>query len=412
MLVKREGSEERLSMPRIIFRLCLVLLGIFLTLVVVEISVRFYLAETQIISDKDCRREDKLLHHSLIPNTSCRSRTSEWDIKFKVNSLGLRDNEYSLEKPKGIFRILMLGDSFVEGYGVHSDATFSKILERKLNSNGEKIEVINAGVTGYSPILEYLYLKNYGLALSPDLVVMNFSMTDFYDELAFKNKLLISEEELDKTGEKVGRIWKEEKLFQEEIPATTWIPFIPKELKWWLHKNLLSYDFFILQLKKYFNPEVYKDNILKFTIGDIYTDQFAITRNNIKASDYQFLLENAQKYILKTKELLDKEKLAFLLVIIPFGHQVNGQEWAEGRKLWDFKKEETYSSKCISDLYSASQENKISALNLLPFFREATNNTSLHYYYPYDGHWNSDGHKLAAEEIYNFLVSQRVEIVL
>ena len=370
-------------MHRITYRFCVGLLGIFLTLVVIEIIVRFYLAQTQPISDKDCRQKDVLLHHSLTPNTSCRSKTSEWDIEMKVNSLGIRGNEYSLKKPARTFRILMLGDSFVEGYGVPAGDTFSTILERKLGSDGKKIEVINAGVTGYSPILEYLYLKNYGLEFSPDLVVMNFSMTDFYDEIAFKNKLLIPEDKLEGKLPINVQIWKKEKLFQEEIPITTWIPFIPTEVKWWLHRNLRSYDFFILQLKKKFNPDVYKDNIVKFTRGDIYTDQFSIFRNNIKVNDYQLLLENAQKYIFKTKELLDKEKLDFLLVIIPYGHQINGQEWGEGRKLWEFRKGEVYSDKSIYDLYSACQKNNITTFDLLPIFKKATNNTSVNYYYPY-----------------------------
>lgn len=150
------------SFSVIIKKITIFFLGIFVAFIILEISVRFYLNKTQVNADKQCRSKDFLFHHLLIPNTSCRSKTQEWDIDFNVNSLGLRDYEYSFEKREGTYRILMLGDSFTEGYGVKLEKTFSKIFEKKLNNSAEKIsQVINAGVTGYSPTIEYLYLKFY-----------------------------------------------------------------------------------------------------------------------------------------------------------------------------------------------------------------------------------------------------------
>lgn len=398
---------------RIFSRLFLLTLGFFLALAFAELAVRFYLKQTRVISDEGCRQEDNLLHHSLIPKSICRSKTKEWNIEFKVNSLGLRDYEYSKDKPEGVYRILMLGDSFTEGYGVSLEETFSKILEKKLNSEFKnKFEVINAGITGYSPTLEYLYLENYGLKLRPDLVILNFSMTDFYDDLVFKRKLLVVEKDLGevKMGEK--QIWAKGKLFKEKIPGftippTTWIPFIPTSLKWWLHKNLVSYDFVVLRLKKIFNPQVYKENIISFTASDPQTDQFAITRENINSDDYQKLLQNSEGVILKIKNLLEKEEINFILVIIPYGQQINGQEWGEGRKLWEFAKGKVYSSQCIADMANFTQKQEIRTLNLLSTFQKARRFfLGRFYYYSYDGHWNEKGHKLAAQGIFDFLKNE------
>ena len=36
----------------------------------------------------------------------------------EINSLGFRDREHSLQKPEGVFRVLVLGDSVTEGFGV------------------------------------------------------------------------------------------------------------------------------------------------------------------------------------------------------------------------------------------------------------------------------------------------------
>ncbi|MEO8168314.1 MAG: hypothetical protein ABI623_08705, partial [bacterium] len=92
--------------------------------------------------------DDNILHHKFKPNGIGRYKTTEFDTDYKINSLGLRDKEYSIPKPSNTFRILMVGDSFTEGDGVFSYETFSKRLEAKLQSFSSpvKFEVINAGV--------------------------------------------------------------------------------------------------------------------------------------------------------------------------------------------------------------------------------------------------------------------------
>src|SRR6202521_5424036 len=68
-----------------------------------------------------------------------------------INSQGLRDKEYTLRKPSGTYRVMMLGDSTTFGWGVPVDATVAKILEQKLNAAdlGRSFEVVNAGVGNY-----------------------------------------------------------------------------------------------------------------------------------------------------------------------------------------------------------------------------------------------------------------------
>ncbi len=409
-------------LKNIVSKLFLFFLASFLSFLLLELSLRFYLDKTRVISDKGCRRQDRILHHSLIPKSTCRSRTKEWDVQFKINSLGLRDYEYNKEKAEGVYRILMLGDSFTEGYGVEMEETFPKLLEKELNSKVEKgkFEVINAGITGYSPTLEYLYFRNYGLELKPDLVVLNFSMTDFYDDYIFKDRLLVGKEELEKIideaepekkelGVQEKQIWAKGKAFEEEIPgftipASPLIPFIPSSFKWWLHRNFVFYDFLTSRFKKILQPHLYKDNLIKFTAGDPGSDQFAIIREKVKEEDYQLLLQNSQKMILQFRDLTVEKEIGFLLVIIPYGHQVNDKEWGKGRKLWHFEKGKVYSSRSVDDLVNFTQKEKIKAVNLLPAFQKAKRSFfSPSYYFSYDGHWNSRGHQLAAKELFGFL---------
>src|SRR5205807_8785031 len=57
---------------------------------------------------------DPVRHHRLIENFDGMIKGT----RFTTNSLGLRDREYPIPKPPGVFRILMLGDSFTEGGGL------------------------------------------------------------------------------------------------------------------------------------------------------------------------------------------------------------------------------------------------------------------------------------------------------
>jgi hypothetical protein len=104
------------------------------------------------------------------------------DRTIRINSHGLRDREFSYEKPEGVKRVLGIGDSFTFGYGVNLDNCYLKQLERRLNRNGDKWEVINAGVSGYSMWQYLAYFEHYGYRYEPDLVTIGIYFDDFYGE--------------------------------------------------------------------------------------------------------------------------------------------------------------------------------------------------------------------------------------
>ena len=105
------------------------------------------------------------------PNTSA----FVMGVDVRINSQGLRDREYSLAKPAGVYRILMLGDSTTLGWGVKAEETASKILEREL---GPRFEVINAGVGNYGTVQEFTYYKTRGRLFRPDLVILQYFIND------------------------------------------------------------------------------------------------------------------------------------------------------------------------------------------------------------------------------------------
>ena len=62
--------------------------------------------------------------------------TPQYRHKFDTNSRGFRGTrEYAVPKPAKVFRVITLGDSVVDGYGVEDDQTFSAVLEKKLSAS-------------------------------------------------------------------------------------------------------------------------------------------------------------------------------------------------------------------------------------------------------------------------------------
>ncbi len=151
----------------------LLLAGTLIGLGLAEIGVR--LAAPQPLGP--ARKETPRLGLRLNPDDSSRTVTEEFDVIVRTNSAGYHDVEHSRAKPEGTFRIVVLGDSFVEAVQVTTEENLCRLLEAELAPD-RPVEVINLGVAGSGTAAEYLRLKDEGLAYAPDLVVLVFTVTN------------------------------------------------------------------------------------------------------------------------------------------------------------------------------------------------------------------------------------------
>ena len=97
-------------------------------------------------------------------------------VEFKTNSAGLRDKEYSITKPEDVFRVAVIGDSFVLADGVKIEETFHSLLEERLNKEQGDItyQFINFGVSAYN-LEQYLAVMKYKAQdYDPDLILVGF----------------------------------------------------------------------------------------------------------------------------------------------------------------------------------------------------------------------------------------------
>lgn len=93
--------------------------------------------------------------------------------RVHVNALGLRGEEIDPEPPPGRLRVLALGGSSTFNYQAPDDGTWPARLERFLaRSLDAEVEVINAGVPGYSTYQSSMRLVTDLADLGPDLVLV------------------------------------------------------------------------------------------------------------------------------------------------------------------------------------------------------------------------------------------------
>ncbi len=113
----------------------------------------------------------------------------EWFKKYVTyNSLGYRDHEHSLAKPKDTFRILVLGDSMTFGQGIDNlKDIIPKKLETYLNENSKKtrFEVISFAHPGYHTDSELYDLYTNGFQFQPDLIYLSYYHNDVPHEPEF-----------------------------------------------------------------------------------------------------------------------------------------------------------------------------------------------------------------------------------
>jgi hypothetical protein len=184
--MKRRGDRFRCKWGRLSGNVVVGLAGTLMGAVVLECGVRVTLRDRLVmfpryVTDRPCggftirgNRPSTSYHHT--------SRDGSWE--FRINRQGFRrDADIQLEKPSGVYRVLVLGDSHTLGYEVAQEQTYSRVLERHLSTRGRRAEVINAGVAGFGTAEELVFLREEGLRYSPDAVVLGFYANDYLDNV-------------------------------------------------------------------------------------------------------------------------------------------------------------------------------------------------------------------------------------
>lgn len=144
-------------------------------------------------------RPHALLAFELTPDVRRRGREG-------IGPAGFRGPAPAVPKPDGVRRVLCLGGSTTYGDGLADGETYPERLGERL---GAGVEVVNAGVPGYTTAETLLNLCLKGLDLEPDVVVVYHAVNDYRPRTV---------PDLDAGYRVFRRVWVEEEL--ERTPLT------------------------------------------------------------------------------------------------------------------------------------------------------------------------------------------------
>jgi len=337
-------------------------------------------------------RPDPVLNRAHIPGlrfTYIAQDKKEFRHEVEYSSKGLHDYEYTYEKPENTGRILVFGDSFVEAIQVEKTDNFCKVLEKYLSDENTPTDwqVINMGVSGYSPILEYLYLKNEGLKYRPDIVIMCFFMNDVYEDMVYRGMATFDDRGLpvavswkghDKTAKLRG--WKRtERRISNGVKA-----FLKKSIFYTFLKERIYRLLTLLNLRE-IEPE---------------ENQFFILTGNDNPDENR-LWDDSFKNILAAKNIAERNNARFLFVVIPMEAEISDNpEDAAFKAYFDGRPS---SEKSDAFIERFCDRNGIERVNLLHEFTGGKMAGSKGLYFKNDGHFNQSGHQSTADILFRKL---------
>ena len=102
-----------------------------------------------------------------------------FDRHVQYNNMIYRDNkDYQIEKPSGVTRIGVVGDSLAFGQGIKDvDNRFSNLLETDLKQKGKNVQVYNFGIPGQDICQEIQQFKSIDF-IKMDIIVWSYYMND------------------------------------------------------------------------------------------------------------------------------------------------------------------------------------------------------------------------------------------
>jgi hypothetical protein len=397
-----ETEESSQGFPRLSFLstkgISLVLLGFLLAFVVIELTLRVYYWATdkRLFGLPPVRTtivwaDDQILGRKLVPNQSgwFVPHTKEYYTFIEVNSHGWPDVEHAYEKPDGVYRILFLGDSFVENTQVPLEKRFFRQAEEKLNSqddnNVNHYEVIATGQGDTGTAQQLVSLRNFGLKYDPDIVVQMFLTAN-----DVKNNSSTLQDDpyrpyfkIDESGE------------LEQIPHGLRGERRLSELKEKL-KALRMMEVFLSVRHK-----VIERN--KATAWGYPTEYHVYDQEY--GEEYKEAWEVTKKLILATKKETESSGAKYILVTLSNNEQVHNDVWEEAKETYpEMKNVEFDLEKPEQMLAEFCKEQKITCFQMLPKFKEyVANNPEVRTHNRYEGHWNQTGTDLAAQFLIDVL---------
>jgi lysophospholipase L1-like esterase len=387
----------------------LILLGITISLVILEIGFRSLYPDPSPKLVNQGLKFHPTYGLAFRPNTEGwhTSLRGEYSSYVKINNKGLRGREYDYDQGDNTYRILVLGDSFTAGLQVPEEQAFPKQLEALLQAEFPQtnFEVINAGVIGYGTDNQLAYFTGEGYKYQPDLVLLAFftgnDITDniWYSLYNLENGQLIRVDAAHPPdpGSRAPRWSREDSTF--------------RRVRSFLYTNSRLYSVSIELLTLAAIQRLPALANLLISLGLVEITQPVVNYGNIYA--FRYLPEEAwtktEALIVQLKREVEANGGEFLVAILPDETDVDEDRRSEIYEAYAHLTKEQAISGPVPARHIAQllQARNISYVPLLAALQDHQQQTGEALYFRYDGHWNAAGHAVAGQAIFQYLIKNR-----
>lgn len=384
--IKRGGLKS------LVINISITIFVVILMFLLLDIFVRIMFPQYKQVHVYD----DNFIHR-LIPNSEKIEVMSEVDggerIVIEINDLGFRNTVFSKNKTKQ--RIMVYGDSFIEGEFSQIDDTFSKKLEQKLNDkSGEDVEVINAGVMAYGPDQISLRIKDEIKDYDPDLIILSLFVGNDYGDNIRDKIYRIEGNEIVKNDYHISFYLRMRRKLATLFPSTAAYFHAFNQIKRGITNSQEIPEKYI---ESYVNRNqddcreylILEDNKINNVFGDRGDYDIVVDPEN-SCSLYKIKL--MEKIIEEIKKTTLENDVELLVLIIPGRLVVDDHLF----KKMIAREYPNFNRSLLTDITSELVEKQnINFINLYPYFLEKNINSS--FYFIGDGHWNKEGQDFASQ---------------
>jgi hypothetical protein len=344
-----------------------VLSSVVVALTAVEVGLRYVYPLPMGVWHQD--REGLALHWSGLVTYLPQS-----GLTVSFNSAGMRDSEHPVEKAPGVFRVLVLGDSFIEALQVPLEESFTSLLQRELADRPRgRVEVINASVSGWGTDDELKYLTTYGRRFKPDLVIVAMTLyNDINDNLRERFHTMRDGALVETTGARASFL--EFKIIQ---------------LKGLLASHFQTYQL-LIRAKRARETRAEAQQLSTHVSGVFVPPDQRMSRG----------LELTRLLLERIRVVASEDGGRVVLMLIPLGVQLSDRQFAE----FAGARPEAQIDRPQRELKRIGERAGIDVIDLLPGFREWVMSGGAALYLTRDGHWDRPGHRLAARIVASELV--------
>ena len=315
----------------------------------------------------------------------------EYHVYLQVNARGLRGPDRDYAKPPHTRRILLLGDSFTEGFTVREEATVRAVLESVLRSSGcGEWEVINGGTMGYGTDQEYLFFLEEGRRYEPDIVVLLFFYNDLNGNLTQDKKpyFTVEGDHLFLHGSPVAK-----------PPAGDWVRSPePRRLSISPWRGSMALRLMGDRTEQR-NPRLHRflsriGLVEPARAQDVPADFWPFGPGHREEVAEMWRRTEALVAALRTE--VESSNARFAVFYVPDETEIDGrvaeltrQRYRMGRRWWRW-------NRVFERLWQVGLARGITVVDPHLAFQQARQRGAQPYF-PQDGHWNEEGHRIAAE---------------